>query len=288
MKASHLVWRLLLPLLLWGIAVQLPAQQNDADHKLFVGIKTKAEKGDAQSQFQLGEAFYFGKLGVAKDNVEAVKWFRKAAEQNYGPAQYNLGACYNPGEGVAEDDVEAVKWFRKAAEQNYAMAQFNLGACYDKGVGVAEDDVKAVKWYRKAAEQNHAKAQVSLGFCYAHSQGVAKDEVESVKWYRKAAGGGEASVFNSLAWHLATSANSAIRDGSNAVVFAEKAVAATNRKSPADLDTLAAAYAEAGQFEKAGSTEREAIALQETEATKNDYRTRLNLYDAKVPYRAKD
>ena len=72
------------------------------------------------------------------------------------------------------------------------------------------------------------------------------------------------------------------------MVFAEKAVAATNRKSPADLDTLAAAYAEAGQFEKAVSTEQEAIALQETEAKRTIIGTRLKLYEAKVPYRAKD
>ena len=56
------------------------------------------------------------------------------------------------------------------------------------------------------------------------------------------------------------------------MVFAEKAVAATNRKTPADLDTLAAAYAEAGQFEKAVSTQQEAIALLQTEAEKDDYK----------------
>ena len=73
-----------------------------------------------------------------------------------------------------------------------------------------------------------------------------------------------------------------------AVVFAEKAVAATNRKNPAHLDTLAASYAEVGQFEKAVSTEQEAIALLQTEAEKNDYRRRVKLFEAKAPYRAKD
>ena len=91
---------------------------------------------------------------------------------------------------------------------------------------------------------------------------------------------------NSLAWILATSQNPAIRDGSNAMVFAEKAVAATIA-NPQHLDTLAAAYAEAGQFEKAVSTQQEAIALLQTEAEKNDYRSRLKLYEAKKPYRGK-
>ena len=60
-----------------------------------------------------------------------MKWYRKAAEQNYAEAQNNLGVCYANGQGVAKDEVEAVKWFRKAAEQNYAEAQNNLGVCYD-------------------------------------------------------------------------------------------------------------------------------------------------------------
>ena len=89
-------------------------------------------------------------------------------------------------------------------------------------------------------------------------------------------------------WILATSADPAIRDGANAVALAEKAVAATERKTPWSLGTLAAAYAEVGQFEKAISTQQEAIALLQTEEKKNDYRSRLKLYETKTPYREKD
>jgi tetratricopeptide (TPR) repeat protein len=153
---------------------------------------------------------------------------------------------------------------------------------------VAKDYVEAVKWLRKAAEQNIAQAQGNLGLCYAKSQGVAKDEAEAMKWYRKAAEGGAANALNNLAWMLATSENSAVRDGSNAVVFAEEAATATKRKSPLALGTLAAAYAEAGEFERAVSTEQEAMALLETETEKNDYRTRLKLFELHLPYRAKD
>ena len=58
--------------------------------------------------------------------------------------------------GVSEDDVEAVRWYRMAAEQGDANAQFNLGVMYDNGEGVSEDDVEAVRWWRLAAEQGHA------------------------------------------------------------------------------------------------------------------------------------
>jgi len=126
--------------------------------------------------------------GVTKDDGGGgVKWFRKAAEQNYARAQYNLGVRYTKGQGVAKDDAEAVKWFRKAAEQNDAWAQAALGVRYAKGQGVAKNKAEAVKWYRKAAEQNVADAQYNLGVCYANGQGVTEDDAEAVKWFRKAA-----------------------------------------------------------------------------------------------------
>ena len=185
MKAKLLRWFLFF--LLAGAVFQSPAQQSEADRKLLADVRAKAEKGDAQSQYELGAAFVIGSLGVAKDEAEAVEWFRKAAKHNNTQAQNLLGICYHNGEGVAQDYVEAVKWFRKAAEQNDAHAQFGLGTCYYKGQGVTQDFVEAVKWYRKVAEQNVADAQYNLGVCYYKGQGVTQDYVEAVKWYRRAA-----------------------------------------------------------------------------------------------------
>jgi TPR repeat protein len=148
--------------------------------------------------------------------------------------------------------------------------------------------VEAVKWYRRAADQNHAGARSELGWCYDNGLGVTTNRAEAMKLYRQSAEQSDPFGLNNLAWNLATSANPAVRDGSNAVVFAEKAVAATNRKTPMMLGTLAAALAETGQFEKAVTTQREAIALLQTEGEQTDYRSRLTLYEAKLPYRAAD
>ena len=202
MKANRLRWFLLF--LLVSAVLQLPAQQSEADRKLLADIRAKAEKGDAQSQYELGCAFSLGSLGVAKDEVEAVKWFRKAAEQNHAQAQCDLGVCYANGQGVAKDEVEAVKWYRKAAEQNLRRWLNSVWASVThNGRGVPKDEAEAVKWYRKAAEQNDAVAQYNLGVCYAKGQGVAKDEVEAVKWFRKAAE--QNHVMLNAIWASATS-----------------------------------------------------------------------------------
>lgn len=64
---------------------------------------------------------------MAKDEAEALKWYLRAAAQNYPRAQYNLARCYAFGLGVSKDLAEAVKWCRRAAEQNLVGAQYVLG-----------------------------------------------------------------------------------------------------------------------------------------------------------------
>jgi TPR repeat protein len=63
---------------------------------------------------------------AAGENLVAES-FRKAAEQGDAEAQYNLGNAYHYGRGVAQDYAEAVKWWRKATEQGSATAQYSLG-----------------------------------------------------------------------------------------------------------------------------------------------------------------
>ena len=76
-----------------------------------------------------------------------------AFQQGFDQAQNNLGFMYEAGRGVDQDDVEAVKWFRRAAEQDFSAAQFNLALKYDGGAGVPQDDVRAYMWYTIALTQ---------------------------------------------------------------------------------------------------------------------------------------
>jgi len=159
----------------------------------FQQLKVKAEAGDLQAQDSVGESLLIGGLGVPKDEAEAVKWFRKAAEQGNAKAQGDLGLCYAKAQGVATNYTEALDWFHKAADQGDAKGQDHLGMCYAQGFGVAKDYEEAMKWFRKAAEQGDAKAQDHLGICFVQGTGVAKDYAEAVSWFRKAAEQGDAN-----------------------------------------------------------------------------------------------
>jgi hypothetical protein len=77
-------------------------------------------------------------------------------------AQFKLGTMYASGEGLAKDDVQAITWFRKAAEGGNADAQYALGLKYDNGHGVDKDGAQAVDWFQKAAGQGHQGAAKRL------------------------------------------------------------------------------------------------------------------------------
>jgi TPR repeat protein len=87
--------------------------------------------------------YKYGK-GVPKDYAEAVKWFRKAAEQGHAKAQYFLGTMYETGsKGVPQDYAEALRWYRKAAEQGHADAPYNVAALNRRNKSVPADATKA-------------------------------------------------------------------------------------------------------------------------------------------------
>ena len=83
---------------------------------------------------------------------------------------------------------------------------------------------------------------------------------------------------------LATCPADGVRDGSRAVELARRACELTQWKDPAMLDTLAAACAESGQFDRASEWERKAISLAGEKQTK-EYRERLDLYGNRKPHR---
>jgi TPR repeat protein len=153
-------------------------------------FRKAAEQNYALAQFDLGYMYENGR-GVPNDDQQAVAWLRKAADRGLATAQHNLGLMYENGRGVPKDDQQAVAWFRKAADQNDAKAQFSLGLMYANGQGASEDDQQAVELFRKAANQRLAVAQMRLALMYEKGQGVPKDNQQAIFWYRNAAEQGD-------------------------------------------------------------------------------------------------
>jgi len=92
---------------------------------------------------------------------------------------------------------------------------------------------------------------------------------------------------NNLAWVLATAPKDALRDGTEAVKLAARVCKATRHEQPTAMDTLAAAYAEAGRFSDAvdAATKALELAKKKKKSLVEDIRARLELYKAGKPYR---
>ena len=188
--------------------------------KAFESVKAKAEKGDVDAQYNLGNYYREG-IGVARDFPKAVSWFRKPAELGDARAQYSLGNCYIthplPPFGGVECFEEEVKFSRivekyprvKVSPEDrrrkvYPImnGEYELGPVeyFEPIILEYAQEVRAagVKWYQKAAEGGYAEAQFKLGNRYYNGEGLVKDFVQAASWYRKAADQGHASAQNNL------------------------------------------------------------------------------------------
>jgi len=118
------------------------------------------------------------------------------------------------------------------------------------------------------------------------------DELAAVADYKKAVelDPKYKDAFNTLAWLLATSPRSGVRNGSQAVEYGKKALELAGQNDPGIMDTLAAALAETGHYEDAASLEKMAISLLSQDfdpQERANWQARLALYQQGKPYREK-
>jgi len=122
------------------------------------------------------------------DIVDAMRLFRRAAEQGYAPAQIWLAYILDQ----SEQNEEAVAWYRKAAEQNDARGQLSLGEMYLKGEGVTKDLVQGADWVRKAATNGSTDAMRLLATNYQQGgMGLEADPEQARYWLQQAADHGD-------------------------------------------------------------------------------------------------
>ena len=149
--------------------------------------KNAAASGDAEAQFDLGYLYARG-MGMRQNHFQALRWFRKSAEQGLARAQNHLGLAYIEARGgIPRNYKEAAGWFRKSAEQGDAEGAYLLAGLYSKGLGLPQSYSRSLQWYQQAAEQNHVYAQLSLGLSYSEGRGVEINKALAHMWFTLAA-----------------------------------------------------------------------------------------------------
>jgi TPR repeat protein len=169
-------------------------------------LKQDAREGNDLAQFDLGIRFFYGE-DVTKNEVEAFKWFSRAAEKENGLAQFYLAVCYAGGKGVNKDASKSTYWKIKAERNGITRDECapNLkissnGSTDAKTVGYVRPKESPLEPLNPNAPIDSsnpldAKSQYEKGRQYFAKKNIA----EAAKWYRKAAEQGHAGSMFGLA-----------------------------------------------------------------------------------------
>lgn len=226
----------------------------------------------------LGEAFY--KLGK---NELAVEEWNEAISLNPNDAKSH----FNLGQVFAEQDKidEALEHFNEALriKPRWPDARYNLGNIYYRQ---GRFDL-SIKQYAEALRFQSDLLEARLGLARSFiKMGKTKAAVENYYQILKREPE-RIEVLNDLAWILAVTEDADVRNPIDSVKFAQKACDLTKYEQPEKLDTLAAAYAAAGNFTQAVRTAQKALELTQSsrqEKLAEQIQNRLQLYRGGKPY----
>jgi len=211
---------------------------------------------------------------------EAVVHFREAIRlnPNYSKAHNNYGILLR-GQGKLD---QAAAEFEAALriDPQLAEAYHNLGLVRAKQGDDRQAQANFEEALRIKPDYGHARVDLARQLQqHGDHRGAVTQLRQALRHKRPPL---EAAVM--LAWILSTSDDATLRDGREAVQLAQSCIKAVGAQDPALLATLAAAYAEAGDFAEAIRWQEKALDLAPP-ADKSAYQSRLEHFRSNKPYR---
>ena len=124
---------------------------------LLLGCSPPPDTAAFKSQFAKGTAAY-----DAGDYETARRHWAPGTAHYDLAALRNMGHLYRKGLGVKRNPEKARRFYEKAAEKGFAPAQFNLGLMYVDADGIPADRATGMAWLQKAAAAGYQPAAVHL------------------------------------------------------------------------------------------------------------------------------
>lgn len=152
-------------------------------------LEKKAESGDMEAQMLLGNKYTDGGFfGADKERVrKGVGWYRRAAEQGYIPAQWQMADYALNGRIKEPDEAEALFWLSKVANKGNAEAQYTVANMHYSGIGTPVNMTEGERFLRLSVAQGYPDAQRTLGSLYLMGNTVDKNEKEAFRLFMLAA-----------------------------------------------------------------------------------------------------
>jgi len=277
-------------------ALELNPRYAEAEYNLGSVLLQQGHVDEAIARFKTSLEFQpgyaevhndLGRLLFQKGQMdEAVAQYQQAIalKSDFAGAHYNLAVVF----GLRGRLDDAVVQYRQTIQidPDHADAHGNLA-----NVLAAQGHLdEAILEYQRTLELKPASAQAH--FRYGQALQTRRSYAAAISEYQKTLelNPKHLPAHLSLAWLLATCPDAALRNGGRAVALSQRSEQLTTIESPQLLDTLAAAYAEAGQFDEAVATARHALslnAIQNNQPLAEAIRSRLQLYEAHSSYHEK-
>ena len=112
-----------------------------------------AEQDYGYAQFKMGDYYFFGCGPCLEDNKKAMEWYEKAVANEIPMAMLRMGEYYLYDYDSLNESEKAFAYFKKAAE--YEWYSEGLGICYEMGIGVEDNETEAFKYYTLAADNGN-------------------------------------------------------------------------------------------------------------------------------------
>ena len=171
-----------------GLDEDASEQEVDEFEELF----NRAAEGSAKDKYAFGKAFETGEHGATESKKMAFEWYKKAAEEGHGDAQYSVAEMLWYGRGIEEDENEAIKWY-KAAAKSSNWDGWGLGPCDAKKRLVTifsyqpkwKDYQEAFKWAEQLANDGYEEYINWMGRSYKIGRGCVADLGTACDWWFK-------------------------------------------------------------------------------------------------------
>lgn len=161
------------------------------NNEAFRWFKLAANKNHYVSKYELGLFYEYGII-VEIDMKKAVSLYEIAATKaQYFPAINHYAGLLMKGDGIRKNEAKAFSLYQSLAKDGYAPAIFNLGLCYSRGDGVEPNQVTAFTYYQLASNRGMVRAMINYGLCYLNGKGVEQDHVKAFRIFEEAAEKGD-------------------------------------------------------------------------------------------------